>query len=313
MKALVTGVAGFIGSHLAEHLLAEGFDVVGVDSFTNFYPRPLKEQNLQLVRTHPRFQLVEDEVLALRLGSLLDGATHVFHLAAQPGVRDSWNSFRTYVERNLSVTHYLLEACRRASLVRFVFASSSSVYGDADTLPVPEDASTHPVSPYGITKLAAEQLCGQYQQAFGLPLVILRYFTVYGPRQRPDMAFHRFLQAALQGDKIVIYGDGQQTRDFTYVSDAVKATTTAALEPDAAGVFNIAGGTRVTLREILNTLAEVTGQAIKVEYAASVPGDARHTFADISRASTGLHYCPKVSLREGLANQFEWIQKVYKS
>src|SRR5687767_12288155 len=228
MKALVTGAAGFIGSHLSARLIAQGATVTGLDCFTDYYPRALKERNLRDLRG-PGFTLVESPIAETNLDALLDGITHVFHLAAQAGVRKSWGrDFRVYTVNNVEATQVLLEACVAKPIERLVYASSSSVYGDRVTLPMREDALPQPVSPYGVTKLAAEQLCYLYYVNHGVPAVSLRYFTVYGPRQRPDMGFHIFLRAALLGTPITVYGDGEQTRDFTFVADAVGATIAAA-------------------------------------------------------------------------------------
>ena len=229
MKALVTGVAGFIGSTLAERLCADGADVVGLDCFTDYYPRALKERNLAGLRGQPRFRFVESSLGDADLASLLADRTHVFHLAAQAGVRKSWGrDFNVYTVNNIDATQVLLEACTQQPIERLVYASSSSVYGDVVALPMREDALPQPVSPYGVSKLAAEQLCYLYHVNYGVPAVSLRYFTVYGPRQRPDMGFNRFLRATLRGEPIAVYGDGEQTRDFTFVADAVSATIAAA-------------------------------------------------------------------------------------
>src|SRR5216684_4509257 len=228
MKAFVTGVAGFIGSTLAERLLREGADVVGIDCFTDYYPRAAKERNLSSCVNHERFRFVESRIQEADLGALLADRTHVFHLAAQAGVRKSWGrDFAVYTENNIAATQVVLEACVKAPIERLVYASSSSVYGDDVTLPVREDALPQPVSPYGVTKLAAEQLCYLYHANYGVPAVSLRYFTVYGPRQRPDMGFHKFLRAVERNEPITVFGDGEQTRDFTFVADAVGATIAA--------------------------------------------------------------------------------------
>jgi len=246
MKALVTGTAGFIGSTLAERLLADGADVVGIDCFTDYYPRPLKERNLTALRNHPRFTFVESRIQDVDLSALLAGRTHVFHLAAQAGVRKSWGrDFAVYTVNNVEATQMLLEACVKAPIERLVYASSSSVYGDNVTMPMREDALPQPVSPYGVTKLAAEHLGYLYHVNHKVPVAAMRYFTVYGPRQRPDMAFHRFLQATHRGEQIRLFGDGNQTRDFTFVADAVSATVAAGLKGVPGRVYNIGGGSRV--------------------------------------------------------------------
>ncbi len=308
MKALVTGVAGFIGSQLAEALLARGAAVVGIDCFTDYYPRPLKERNLAALVRAPRFRFVEDAVQRADWTSLLDGVTHVFHLAAQAGVRKSWGrDFQTYSVNNIEATQVLLEACTDRALHRFVYASSSSVYGDEAPIPMREDAVPHPVSPYGVTKLAAEHLCHLYHAAYGVPAVSLRYFTVYGPRQRPDMAFHRFLRAAIAGEPIVVYGDGGQTRDFTYVGDAVAATLAAADRGEPGAVYNIGGGARVSINEVLELVARCTGRPLTIRREPPQRGDMRDTYADTSRARAALGFTPTVDLAHGLEEERRWL------
>src|SRR5215510_5397781 len=228
MRALVTGAAGFIGSTLTERLLRSGADVIGIDCFTDYYARAAKERNLETARASAKFRFVESRVQDADLVALLADRTHVFHLAAQAGVRKSWGrKFEIYTVNNIEATQLLLEACTRVTLEKIVYASSSSVYGDETAMPMREDMMLQPVSPYGVTKLAAEQLCYLYHVNFGLPTVSLRYFTVYGPRQRPDMGFHQFLLATMRGEPISVFGDGLQTRDFTFVADAVTATAAA--------------------------------------------------------------------------------------
>ncbi|HEX9036466.1 MAG TPA: NAD-dependent epimerase/dehydratase family protein [Ktedonobacterales bacterium] len=315
MRCLVTGVGGFVGSHLAERLIADGHDVIGVDAFLDYYHRSLKMANLRAVSTSERFQLIEGDLNELPLDSLLDGCDWVFHQAAQAGVRASWGtSFGVYVRANIDATQRLLEAMVRARHVRrFVYASSSSVYGDAPELPVTEQTLTRPVSPYGVTKLAAEHLCSLYWRNYRIPTVSLRYFTVYGPRQRPDMAFHRFCKAVASGQPITVYGDATQTRDFTYVSDVVEANIQAAEVRGAEGqIFNIAGGSRVALADVIATLEEVAGRSAIIEYEQTARGDVRDTFADTTRAREQLGYAPHVSLRDGLAQEYAYITKLYE-
>ncbi|MFH7027726.1 MAG: NAD-dependent epimerase/dehydratase family protein [Heteroscytonema crispum UTEX LB 1556] len=313
-KSIVTGVAGFIGSNLVEALLKQGEEVIGIDEFNDYYDPALKRKNVAHLQSHPGFQLIEGDIQFLDWQTLLQDVDVVYHQAAQAGVRASWGAgFRAYTERNINATQILLEAAKDAKqLKRLVFASTSSVYGDAETLPTHEGICPKPVSPYGITKLAAERLCGLYQKNFGVPFVALRYFTVYGPRQRPDMAFHKFFKSVLQDEAIPVYGDGQQTRDFTFISDAVAANLAAATAPDAVGeIFNIGGGSRVVLAEVLDTMEEIVGKPIKRNHIEKAMGDARHTAADVSKAQKILGYQPQVSLREGLTREWEWVKGLY--
>ncbi|HEV2579735.1 MAG TPA: GDP-mannose 4,6-dehydratase [Ktedonobacteraceae bacterium] len=315
MRCLVTGVAGFVGSHLAERLLADGHEVCGIDAFIDYYPRRIKELNLERLRDWERFTFVEDDILSVNLFRLLEGVDWIFHQAAQAGVRSSWgHEFARYTECNILATQRLLEAAAHVRrLRRFVYASSSSVYGEPTTLPVTEQVMPQPVSPYGVTKLAAEHLCVLYHRNFGVPTVALRYFTVYGPRQRPDMAFHRFCKAILDHEAIRVFGDGLQTRDFTYISDVVEANIQAAGADGVAGeVMNIAGGARVTVRSVLEMLQEVSGAPIAIDYDNRQPGDVLDTFADTTRARQLMHYQPRVGLREGLAAEFEQIVSLYE-
>ncbi|MDB9536027.1 GDP-mannose 4,6-dehydratase [Dolichospermum planctonicum CS-1226] len=313
-KIIVTGVAGFIGSHLAETLLKQGKEVIGIDEFNDYYDPLLKWKNIANFQDYPNFTLVEGDIQFLDWQKLLLDVQLVYHQAAQAGVRASWGKgFRAYTERNINATQVLLEAVKDAqNLQRLVFASTSSIYGDAETLPTHEEIKPLPVSPYGITKLAAEQLGMLYHQNFGVPFVSLRYFTVYGPRQRPDMAFHKFFKAVLQDEAIPVYGDGKQTRDFTFVSDAIAANLAATIVPEAVGqIFNIGGGSRVILSEVLDTMAEIVAKPIKRHYIEKAMGDARHTAADVSKARKILNYQPQVSLRNGLTQEWEWVNSLY--
>jgi len=307
---LVTGVAGFIGSTLAERLLDAGHKVVGVDALTDYYAPELKRRNLEELLGRPGFTFHEENLLSANLSDRLRGIDVVYHLAAQPGVRKSWGStFGTYLDNNLAATQRLLDAVRDVPITRFVFASSSSVYGSATELPVHETTLPRPISPYGVTKLAAEHLCGVYAQAFGVPAVSLRYFTVYGPRQRPDMAFNRFVRAILEDDEIELYGDGEQTRDFTFVSDAVAATVAAAgADLGSAGgqMYNVGGGSRVTLNHVVGLLERITGKRARIRRQPAQPGDARDTFADCSAARADLGYQPAVALEAGLEALVRW-------
>ncbi|HZM51068.1 MAG TPA: NAD-dependent epimerase/dehydratase family protein [Vicinamibacteria bacterium] len=309
MKVVVTGAAGFIGSHLTESLLADGHEVTGVDAFTDYYPRPIKERNLEKSRSHGKFRLVEGRLQDLDLRPLLDGVDRVFHLAAQAGVRASWGrEFSHYTDHNVLATQRLLEAARAAGGPRVVYASSSSVYGDAPTLPLSEDARCEPVSPYGVSKLAAEHLGVLYHRNFGLPVVSLRYFTVYGPRQRPDMAFHRFLKAARDAEPIHLYGDGGQTRDFTFVSDIVAATRAAADSGRPGSVYNVGGGERVVLSDVLRQIEGVTGRRLTIVRDEVQKGDMRDTFADTTAARRDLGFRSTVALAQGLEREWEWIR-----
>lgn len=314
MRCLVTGVAGFIGSHLAERLLADGHEVCGIDNFIDYYPRQIKENNLQKSRSCQRFSFVEGDLLAMDLQPHLDKVEWIFHLAAQPGVRASWGKdFVRYADCNILVTQRLLElALNLKYLQRFVYASSSSVYGDVHVLPLAESALPRPLSPYGVTKLAAEHLCKLYYENFRLPTVSLRYFTVYGPRQRPDMAFHCFCKALIEHRPVYIYGDGEQSRDFTYISDVVEANILAATEKRAPGkVLNIAGGARASICQVIKLLQEISGLPASIILENKHHGDVRHTCAATIRAEQILGYHPSISLREGLAKEFQYMFSLY--
>jgi nucleoside-diphosphate-sugar epimerase len=308
MKALVTGCAGFIGSHLSAALLDKGVTVVGIDCFTDYYPRPIKESNLAENRRREGFRFTEARIQDADLPALLDGITHVFHLAAQAGVRKSWGrDFRTYTENNIEATQMLLEACVGGPLQKFVYASSSSVYGDRVKIPMREDALPQPVSPYGVTKLSAEQLCYLYFVNHGVPTVGLRYFTVYGPRQRPDMAFHKFIKAALSDQEIPLYGDGEQTRDFTFVSDAVAATIGAGERGVPGRAYNIGGGSRVSMNQVLAMIERAAGHPLRIRREGPQKGDMRDTYADTSLARADFGFSPKVSLQDGILAEYRWL------
>jgi len=305
----VTGAAGFIGSHLVESLLADGHEVVGVDCFVDYYPRAAKEQNLERARGHSAFRLVEGRLQELDLARVFDGAGAIYHLAAQAGVRSSWGrDFALYSDHNVLATQRVLEAAAGAGRPRVVYASSSSVYGDAKALPLREDTPCQPVSPYGVTKLAGEHLAVLYHRNHGLPTTSLRFFTVYGPRQRPDMAFHRFLKAARDGQAIHLYGDGEQTRDFTFVADIVAATRAAAVSGRPGSVYNVGGGERVALNAVLRTIDEITGRALRIEREEAQKGDMRDTFADTTAAGRDLGFRSTVHLAEGLRREWDWIR-----
>ena len=308
MKAIVTGAAGFIGSHLSEHLVSAGHTVEGVDVFTDYYARDIKERNVASLLQSGRFTLHERAVADADWPALLDGASWVFHLAAQAGVRKSWGrDFHVYTVDNVEATQILLEACKGRPIERLVYASSSSVYGDDVALPMREDARPQPVSPYGVTKLAAEQLCHLYHLNYGVPAVSMRYFTVYGPRQRPDMGFHRFFKAALRNEPVTVFGDGRQTRDFTFVADAVAATVHASTRGKPGAVYNIGGGSRVELLDVFELIRRVTGRPLRLETIEPQPGDMRDTYADTASARGDLGFAPAVTLEEGLRAQFQWM------
>jgi UDP-glucose 4-epimerase len=305
--AVVTGAAGFIGSHLVESLLAAGTPVVGVDCFTDSYDPAVKRRNLSAATRDPRFTLLTLDLGKDDLGSLPARPRWVFHQAAQAGVRASWGAdFAAYTHHNVLATQRLLERYKGVDVERVVVASSSSVYGDAERMPTTEDDLPRPFSPYGVTKLAAEHLALLYARNFGLPAVALRYFTVYGPRQRPDMGFHRVIRAYLAGGPIEVYGDGEQTRDFTFVADAVRANLDAAVRGTAGRVYNVGGGSRVSVNHVLTTLAGLTHRSATIERGAAQPGDPRHTGADVARAQSELGWAPTVRLDEGLTRQVEW-------
>jgi nucleoside-diphosphate-sugar epimerase len=317
-RVMVTGCAGFLGSSLVDALLEAGHDVLGVDAFTSYYDPAVKRLNLEQAVRQPRFRLVEGDLNDLDLPALLRDREVCFHLAAQAGVRSSWGrEFDVYVDCNIRATQRLLEAALQVraaggALSRIVYSSSSSVYGNQDHYPVAEDVDKRPFSPYGVTKLAAEQLCALYAANYGVPSTSLRYFTVYGPRQRPDMAFHRFLEAARLGQPWVVFGDGHQTRDFTFVADAVRANLLAADERAPYGVYNIGGGSRVDLLAALEVLrdravAHGLARTIRIEHTDRVHGDVTHTFADVARAAQGLEFRAQVALEAGLDRQARWF------
>lgn len=313
-RVAVTGAAGFIGSHLCERLLADGHEVVGIDSFTDYYDRSLKERNLEAARANTSFALEEVDLVDGDLHGPLSGVRIVYHLAGQPAVRPSWGrDFDRYVRDNILATQRLLEALRRLQVERLVFAGSSSVYGNAEVFPTKETTLPRPISPYGMTKLAAEHLAMVYMRSFGIPAVSLRYFTVYGPRQRPDMAFSRFMHALVNGEEIEVFGDGEQTREFTYVSDAVDGTVKAATADVAGQIINLGGGSRVTVNRVLDTLEDISHTKTKRRHLPAAAGDPRHTGASINLARERLGWEPRVSLHEGLSEQWEWFRRTQRS
>jgi UDP-glucose 4-epimerase len=309
MKCLVTGVAGFIGSHLAEKLIEQAHHVLGVDCFTDYYAKEIKQQNIDNLLKSRNFTFVHQDILDLDLADILEGADVIFHLAAQAGVRTSWGqNFEIYAKNNILATQCLLEAVKERNIKKFVFASSSSVYGDTDDLPMKETSLPKPISPYGVSKLAAEHLCRLYWKNFNVPAISLRYFSVFGSRQRPDMAFHKFIKAILAGEEIVIYGDGKQTRDFTYISDIVEANILAMRSNVVGETFNIGGGARVQLSSVIQILEDILNTKARVKFDVVQKGDVKHTFADISKAEEMLGYEPKVALTEGLRQQVKWME-----
>jgi UDP-glucose 4-epimerase len=308
---LVTGVAGFIGSHLAEKLLAQGHEVVGVDNFLDNYPRHFKANNLTALAGHSKFTFIDADLLKADLKNLLRDVFCVFHLAAQPGVRSSWGAdFRRYTENNIMATQLLLETAKDLKLAKFVYASTSSVYGDTDDLPMREEGGARPVSPYGATKLAAEHLCHLYWRAFGVPTVALRFFTVYGPRQRPDMFFHILMRALLRGEEVPLYDDGEQTRDFTFCADIVDGVIAAGSYPGQGEVFNLGGGSQVSLNHAIELAQKIAGRKVRLRRFDRQKGDVRHTSARLDEAKNKLGYAPKVPLEQGLREEWQWLSSL---
>jgi UDP-glucuronate 4-epimerase len=308
MRALVTGCAGFIGSHLTESLLSDGWEVVGIDCFNDNYGRRQKLRNLERARSWDAFDFVPVDLARGDLRDFVDDCNVLFHLAAEPGVRASWGGrFETYMRNNLLATQHLLDAAVACPEKRFVYASSSSIYGQAETFPTREDTSPQPLSPYGVTKLAAEHMCNLYHTNHGVSAVSLRYFSVYGPRQRPDMAFTRFCRATIAGEPISVFGDGRQTRDFTYVEDIVAATRLAADTPGVEGrVYNVGGGSRIGVDRAIELIGELAGHPPEVLHVERQHGDVRDTGADTTRAREELGFAPGTAFEDGLAAQFAW-------
>jgi len=305
-RYLVTGCAGFIGSTLTDTLLAEGSEVRGIDSFTDYYPREVKEAALNGARANPSFTLLEHDLATGAVPeSSLEGIDGIFHLAARPGVRASWGTgFDAYVSDNVLATHAVADAAGERG-IRVVFASSSSIYGDALAYPTPEDTTPSPISPYGVTKLACEHLVAAHGRFSGLEHVALRYFTVYGPRQRPDMAFSRVIAALAAGREFEVYGDGSQSRDFTFVGDAVAATIAAMRDAPAGATYNVGGGSEAALRDVVALAGELAGRPLNVRYGEPAPGDVKRTLADTTRIRSELGWHPRTDLRSGLAAQLE--------
>ena len=303
MKTLVTGCAGFIGSHLVDTLLVQGYEVIGIDCFTDYYPREIKEANISNALKNKNFKFMEEDILNMDKFPEVD---FVFHLAAQAGVRASWGkSFEIYTKNNIEATQKLLEFYKDLSIKKFVYASSSSVYGDAE-LPMKENSLLKPVSPYGVTKLAGENLCYLYWKNYNVPTVSLRYFTVYGPRQRPDMAIHKFVRAIINEEEITVFGDGTQTRDFTFVEDAVEANVLAAKSNSVENVFNIGGGTRISVNDLIGEIEKLIGNRAKIKHTEKQKGDVSDTLADVNKARAMLNWQPKIDIHRGLSNYIKW-------
>jgi UDP-glucuronate 4-epimerase len=309
MRALVTGCAGFIGSHLTESLLEDGFDVIGVDCFNANYGRREKLRNLERARSWDNFDFVPIDLARGDLHEFVSNCEVVYHLAAEPGVRSSWGArFETYMRNNVLATQHLLDAARAFPEKRFVYSSSSSIYGQAETFPTPEGVTPKPMSPYGVTKLTAEHLCATYHANYGVNAVMLRYFSVYGPRQRPDMAFNIFCRAVLTREPVTVFGDGTQTRDFTFVSDVVAATRQAASVAGIAGnVYNIGGGAQISVNEGIALIEEFAGRPLEVSRGRKGHGDVRNTCADSALAQRDLGLDGTVPFAEGLRQEFEWM------
>ena len=306
MRALVTGCAGFIGSHITDRLLTEGYEVIGIDCFTEYYAQQIKEQNISGALSNPQFTFIEDEILNISAFPKVD---YIFHEAAQAGVRTSWGrDFAIYTRMNIESTQYLLESYKEKPIKKFVYASSSSVYGDV-ALPMKESVRLQPVSPYGVTKLAAEHLCYLYWKNYGVPTISLRYFTVYGPRQRPDMGIYKFVRAILNGDPITIYGDGTQTRDFTYIADIIDANIKAAYSPIVGESFNIGGGSRITVNELIQIIEEKCGRKGSIVFGDQQKGDVTDTLADIHMSRTKLGWTPHIIVQEGISSFVDWYKQ----
>ncbi|KYG32438.1 NAD-dependent epimerase/dehydratase family protein [Alkalihalobacillus trypoxylicola] len=314
MKIVVTGAAGFIGSNLCLELLKNpSVHIIGVDAYIGPTTKKQKDENIQKLLKHPRFTFKQTSILDVNWEPILNGTDYIYHLAGIPGVRSSWGAeFQQYVKHNITATQRLLEACKSVHLKKFIYSSTSSVYGEKEGK-VSEKSIPEPLSPYGITKLTGEHLCHVYRESFNIPTVILRYFTVYGPKQRSDMAFHRFIKSMLDDEFITIYGDGRQTRDFTFISDCVQATAAVKEAKNVIGeTINIGGKERSSVLEVITILEELLGKKAKVNFVSQAIGEPKHTWADISKAENLLDYTPSTQLRTGLENEIFYIKELYQ-
>lgn len=303
MRALITGCAGFIGSNLTDHLLDKGYDVVGIDCFTDYYSKGLKEGNISNALKNDKFKFIEKDILEINKYPDVD---YVFHMAAQAGVRASWGkNFQVYTKNNIEATQKLLEFYKDQTIQKFVYSSSSSVYGDSK-LPMNEKSLLKPVSPYGVSKLAAEHLCYLYWKNYNIPTVSLRYFTVYGPRQRPDMAINKFVKSILNGDEIVVYGNGKQTRDFTYIDDVIRAIVASAKSNLKGKVINVGGGSRISVNDLIKEIEHISGSTANVKYVEKEKGDVKNTCADLNKINELLGWKPKIKIQDGLKSYIKW-------
>jgi nucleoside-diphosphate-sugar epimerase len=312
MRALVTGVAGFIGSSLAERLIKDGHEVIGIDCFTDYYSQIQKERNISSLLKSKKFSFIERDLMIVDLIPILKKVDYVFHEAAQPGVRGSWGkNFSIYVINNIEVTQHILEACKEVKIKKLVYASSSSIYGNC-SLPMSEEQIPHPISPYGVTKLSGENLCYLYAEQYDIPIVSLRYFSIYGTRQRPDMLIHRLLKSLIDDSVVTIFGDGEQTRDYTFIGDAVEANLLALHAAMPFNIFNVGSDSRVSVNSLIKLIGEVTGKIPNINYSMKQMGDVRDTYADISKASRVLGYVPRTPLKLGLKLQYEYLKRLNK-
>ncbi|MEW5692460.1 MAG: NAD-dependent epimerase/dehydratase family protein [Candidatus Hydrogenedentota bacterium] len=311
MKILITGCAGFIGSHIAKKAIKEGYRVTGIDCFLDNYDISFKRLNIQELLRNKRFIFKEKNVLNLTNKDLAD-IDYIFHCSALPGVRTSWGKhFKDYVENNILATQHILELMKdKKNIIRLIFTSSSSIYGETKELPVKETSNKEPFSPYGVTKFAAERLIQSYINNFGVDVVILRLFSVYGPGQRQDMAFHKMIKALLEGKEFVIFGKGSKTRDFTYIDDVVNANFLCFKRAKSGDIFNIGGGNRISLIKVIHILEKISQRKIRLKYDINCPGDVSHTYADISLAKERLGYNPAVSIEQGLEAEYEWLKEI---